>query len=766
MEPVKCFHIHIIGRVQGVGFRPHIYRLAKAYPFNGWISNTLNGVHLEAEGRFQIKELCDQIRRNAPPQARIEHISSKEIPLRHFKDFQILLSSTVGEADMELTPDFAICQDCRDDLISLSNRRKGYPFITCTNCGPRYSIIRKLPYDRHLTTMAGFQQCAFCQEEFYNPGDRRFYSQTNSCPACPVQLTLYDSNRKLLSRAQNDIIKVAAEGILTGKILAVKGIGGYLLCADATNLSVIRLLRERKKRPTKPFALMYPSLETAELDVWVNENLINNWFSPESPIVLCKLRNDYASGVRHEYIAPGLKRAGIMFPYAPVFVHMMQFIGKPIIATSGNISGSPIIYGDEEALDLLTQVADLVITNNREIVVPQDDSVIQYTEFAKQKIIIRRSRGLAPSVQLNVPDFKGNGLLAMGAMLKSAFGIKHMNRYYISQFLGDSATLESQYSFEKTLGHMMDLLGFSPEIILTDAHPDYPSTLLGREIANQKKIPLKNIQHHEAHSYAVLAENGLLNENGIVSVIWDGTGYGLDGQVWGGEIFEYSNFSHIRIGQWSYFPHILGDKMSLEPRISALCLAREVPEGKEILRKKFSKSEWLNYNKLLESSTLRTSSVGRMFDAIASLMDITDYNTYEGEAAMLLEAQATGYLDKQEDFNSHYEVQILDNGIFNTADIISGICTDKLNGIDTQQIAAKFHYSLVITLRRFMDKYKYGKVAFSGGVFQNNLLVDLIQKTFSGNKSVYFHDQLSPNDECIPFGQMIGYQISKKYRST
>jgi hydrogenase maturation protein HypF len=322
--------------------------------------------------------------------------------------------------------------------------------------------------------------------------------------------------------------------------------------------------------------------------------------------------------------------------------------------------------------------------------------------------------------------------------------------------------LESQISYETTLDHMMKLLSFSPSVVITDGHPDYPSSVLGKEMAIGMGVQQVKIQHHEAHSYAVLAENDLLNEDRVLSIIWDGTGYGDDGQVWGGEFFEYADYKHRRVGQWAYYPHILGDKMSLEPRISAFCLARNIEGAEPLLTDKFEVNAFNNYDKLLKKGYMQSSSVGRIFDGVSSLLDITDYNTYEGEAAMYLEALAITYLDKNMDFNDTYEISVSEMGVLKTTDLITGIVKDKLDGYDNGYIAAKFHLSLAHVILAFLHEFNYQKVVFSGGVFQNNLLVDLIYKTLSDKYSVYFHKDLSPNDECIPFGQLIAWQVLSK----
>ncbi len=756
---VNSYHIHIKGRVQGVGFRPFIYRLAQRFQIKGWVSNTLDGVHIEADNIQNIDIFCKTIKDGQPEQAKIDEIRIVEIPFRDFEDFSIIESKLEGTADMQLTPDFAMCQKCQQELNNPTNRRHQYPFITCTNCGPRYSIIRQLPYDRRFTSMSSIPACNTCIDEYEDPENRRFYSQTNSCPDCSIQLSLYNGEKEILTTEMDEILDIVSNAILSGRIVAIKGIGGYLLCADASSVEAILTLRTRKNRPSKPFALMYPDIDAARQDVVLNEKVISEWESPESPIILCKLKKDYKSDLKIDAIAPGLMKMGIMMPYAPLFAILMERINKPIIATSGNVSGSPIIYNDQEALEVLSEIADFILTNNREIVVPQDDSVVLYTDKFHQRIIIRRSRGMSPSFNTVHKFDQNKQVLAMGAMLKSTFGLTHQNRFYISQFLGDTSILESQISYEATLNHIMDLLNFKPSVVLRDSHPDYPSSLLGKEIAGKTGIPELKVQHHEAHSYAVLAENDLLIKEKVLSVVWDGTGFGTDGQIWGGEFFVYNGNQHKRLGQWEYFPHILGDKMSKEPRISALCLVEGRGVYEQAIKDKFNHDELNNYKLIIKKEGLHTSSVGRIFDGVSSLLGIIDYATYEGEAAMTLEALATEYLESHPGFNEKYYIDISEKGIIQTNDMISGIIDDKLNDIDPAHIALKFHISLVDVVRKFLIKFDIQKAVFSGGVFQNSLLVDLIFGTLNDKYSVYFHRDLSPNDECIPFGQIVAYQM-------
>jgi len=762
------YHIHILGRVQGVGFRPFIFREASRRNLKGWVSNTKDGAHIEVltKDLTQVKALCDFIKSSCPEQAIIEELKFWQVPFRNADSFEIKLSSNSGNTNITLTPDFAICDQCKQELEDPGNKRYLYPFITCTNCGPRFSIIKQIPYDRGNTTMDHFRMCSSCKNEYMNPMDRRFFSQTNSCSDCPVKITLFDSEGNQKKVSQSEIISFISTAILEGKIIAVKGIGGFLLMADATSASAMENLRKRKHRPSKPFALMYPDIETAEKDVYINTTIKQMWCSPESPIILCLMKDHLSSAIIPEIIAPGLNRIGIMIPYTPLFLLIMKGVNKPIVATSGNISGSPIIYEDEMALEYLSEIADYLLVNNRDIVMPQDDSVIQFSINYNHRIILRRSRGIAPGITLKgLKYYLGEPVLAMGAMLKSAFGMYHNGRFYISQYLGDTSTLESQESFEKTIKYMNRVLDFKPAIVLVDQHPDYPSTISGETIASEFDIPVLKIQHHEAHAYAVLAENNLLNKKDILCVIWDGTGMGKDHHIWGGEFFIYQDKKLNRSAHWSYFSHIAGDKMALEPRLSLLSFVHHVEYIQDIVKNKFTNQEWTNYTSIIQKNSIKTSSVGRLFDAVASLLGISDINSYEGESALYLESEAISFLIKNPGYDLYYDQLNNEFSQFDTYSLMREITNEYIHSnIDRSEIALKFHITLAKMIETYAKKQNIFDIAFSGGVFQNGLLIDLIYEIMDNKFNLYFHKELSPNDECISFGQLMYYYTSKNLK--
>ena len=762
---MSTWHVHIEGQVQGVGFRPFIFALAQEYGLKGWVNNTSDGVHVifNADKKVAL-EFTNKIVAQAPSLSQITTIRFFKIQQKFFDNFQIIQSNADGEPKLLLTPDFGLCENCREELHTIENRRFGYPFITCTNCGPRFSIINNLPYDRVNTKMDAFQMCPTCYKEYENPLDRRYYSQTNSCLDCSIELTLFDANQSVIAKQAEEIVDRVVAFWEVGRIVAIKGIGGYLLTCDASNKTTVLELRKRKHRPSKPFALMYPNVMSLK-DFSVENKVVHELKNHISPIVLLELNE--TTNILAE-IAPDLNRVGIMLSYTPLYDLLLNKFGKPIIATSGNISNSPIVYEDEKALNELSEIADFILVNNREIVVPQDDSVIQYSFFEKQKIILRRSRGLAPTyinADLKLPI---QSILAMGAMLKSTFSLLHQGNTYISQYLGDLEHFDTQQNYQYTIKHFLQLFNAQPEVILRDKHPEYPSSQYGEQLSIDRNIPVKEIQHHIAHFGAVMGEHNLIHsKEPILGVIWDGTGIGIDGQIWGGEFFKYEKYDYLRWCHFDYFDFILGNKMPKEPRISALSACWDVMGAEDFLKEKFSKTEWQIYKNLLKKeSRLQTSSVGRIFDAVASLLGIMDKQTYEGEAAMQLEAIATNYFKKHGlNFSSSYFMEGAHHYRIPTKSLMTNIIMDLQKGKRKDFIAAKFHYSLMNLIKVIANNLKIRNIAFSGGVFQNCLLVDLILHHLKANFELYFHEQLSPNDENISFGQLVCYQIEKQKES-
>lgn len=754
------FRIHIQGLVQGVGFRPFVYKLAKQFALKGWVNNTTDGVHIVFNSNKVNAELFyEELIRKAPALSRITHHFFSKIKSQKFDSFEIIESNEKADTVLMLTPDFAMCADCKAELHTSNNFRYQYPFITCTHCGPRYSIITSLPYDRPNTTMKDFEICEKCNAEYHDPENRRHYSQTNSCQKCGIKMEIYDAPANKLFSDNVSIIETVISGLNDGKIIAVKGIGGYLLLCDANNVETVKRLRERKHRPSKPFAVMFPGIEAIENITTLRKEEADSLQSFVSPIILLEVKGSCGEQICLKEIAPNLSTLGVMLPYTPLFKLILSGFKKPVVATSANNSDAPIIFKDDEALHSLFSVADFVVTNNREIVVPQDDSVIQFTKLSRQKITMRRSRGIAPSY-FNYTCKSDAVVLATGAMLKSSFTFVNKKYTYISQYLGSTDSFEAQEVYSKTVQHFFELFRKNPDVILTDKHPQYFSNQFSKKLAARLHVTSMEIQHHKAHFAAVLAENNLFSYTEkiadfgpVLGVIWDGTGLGDDGNVWGGEFFTCENNNMKRAAHFDYFPFILGDKMPKEPRISALATCADVPLADKFLSNKFSETEWKLYRKMITKSSLQCSSVGRIFDAVSSLLNLCDKQSFEGEAAMLLQEQASAYLTKNGwAFGESYFIG--NDNLVSTTSVMNQIVIDINRNKSSEFIAAKFHYSLVHLVEKIADNFKVKSIAFSGGVFLNSVLIDLLHFHLGKHFQLYFHKELSPNDENISFGQM------------
>ena len=756
---MTTFHIHIQGIVQGVGFRPYVYNLALSKGLLGWVNNSTDGVHIEINtDEVSAKAFLNSIIKNTPELAHITYFNIFKTKGKEFNKFEIIHSVSADENNVLLTPDFGLCPICKEEIHNPDNKRFKYPFTTCINCGPRFSIIKKLPYDRETTTMDHFEMCDSCQMEYTDPKNRRYYSQTNSCPDCSIELSLIKSDGDLISDGNStlsDVVSLWKEG----KIVAIKGIGGYLLTCDATNPEVIMLLRQRKNRPDKPLAVMYPNLKVLKKELKVSQVEQKEILSVNSPIVILDIIEQSNIIIDVDSVAPNLNCIGAMLPYTPLYELLLSDFGKPIIATSGNVSGSPIIFEDKQAQEELASIADYLLVNNRNIVVPQDDSVIRYSEQHEQRVIFRRSRGLSPAYinpELKVPPLN---IFAAGGGLKSTFSFTCFQNFYISQYLGNLENVITQNSYSKVAEHFFEIFNSKPDLVLADKHPLYYARHFAIELADNLSVPIHYFQHHQAHFAAVLGENNLLkSKDPILGIIWDGTGYGDDNNIWGGEFFEFKKGVIERITHYEYFDHIIGDKMAKEPRISALSLCNKIEPGIEILKPKFTRLEWHIYGVLLgKDSNLKTSSIGRLFDAVASLLGLIDVSSFEGQGGMFLEQCASSWYYKKNE--TIYPVYFTPDENSKISIDLEKIVNDILLGEAKEKIAAQFHLSLVEMIRYVAIKSKHKNLAFSGGVFQNSLLVDLIIENLQNDFKLYFHKQLSPNDENISFGQVMLYEI-------
>ena len=727
-----------------MGFRPFVYKMAQDFKVTGWVCNASDGVHIRFSANpSQAKDFYQSCLKEKPQLSVITSSDMIEVANEDFSEFQIK-DSLNARLDLSITPDFAICPNCLEELHDNSNRRKDYPFITCTQCGPRYSILKELPYDRPLTAMSSYTMCPDCNEEYHDPLDGRYYSQTNSCDACGVQLSFSDESGVISNnQAASEVISMAVQKLKEQSIVAVKGIGGFLLLCDAQSDETIRRLRARKQRPKKPFAILYPSIEEVRKGFSMSEEEKNLLMGAASPIVL--LEPNAHHDIPIEEVAPGLDRLGVMIPYAPILALIAREFGKPLIATSANVSGTPIVHGDDESR--LLELADYVLSNDRPIHYPQDDSVVQFTVLNKRSIILRRSRGLAPSVFTTIPNHRPD-TLALGAEMKGAFALSQSANTYVSQYLGNLGSYENQLQFQDVLGNFTRLVKADVQQIVVDQHPGYFCTQLGESMAAKNQMKLSKVQHHEAHFAAVLAENKLTEENGILGVIWDGTGQGNDGNIWGGEFFDYTNHEIKRIAHLRYSANLANDRMAVDNRLAALSFSG--PTFCQYLEEAFDLQEWEFYTKSVLQPSLQSSSMGRLFDAIAFLSGISEKNSYEGQAAILLEQEARRFLSKSSQVAPY--PFLFEGGQISLEPAKSEIFGDRDRGFEG--IAARFHFTLVDVIRSVAEKGDYQKIAFSGGVFQNSLLVDLILTGLGKDFQLHFHRELSPNDENIAFGQL------------
>ncbi len=692
----------------------------------------------------------DKIVKEPPPLAMIKQHNIIEVEKILFKDFEIIKTKKGDKLNLALTPDFGLCVVCREEISDANNRRYLYPFTTCVNCGPRWAITKTFPFERNNTSMNDFEMCNTCQKEYEDPLNRRFHSQTNTCNSCGIQLVLENADGEVLEIKRKSFFKKISELLKEGNIVAIKNTGGYLLCCDAANEEVIARLRHLKRRPKKPFAVLYPNLELLEQQLKLNPVEINDLSSTERPIVIVSNVN-FKGNLALEQLAPGLRQLGVMLPYTGLLQLLCDELKQPIVATSGNFHGSPILSQKEKAKELISGIADYFVHHNLPIINPQDDSVVKYSFKSSQKVMFRRSRGYAP----NFFEFSSQGnekILAMGSHLKSTLAFIPKDYLYISQYIGNLDHFDVFQRFVQTTAGLMKIFEQQPGVILVDKHPGYLSTQYGKELSDKYVADKWYVQHHKAHFASVLGECDLFkSEDPVLGVVWDGTGYGEDHQIWGGEFFIYQANSIERLTHFDYFNWLAGDKMSQEPRLSFLSLADH--NAKEVLNKKFSQSELGIYNTLKKTNKLKTSSVGRLFDAVASLLNICDVNTYEGEAAILLENIV---LNIDLELCKAY-CSVGDALRIPTEDLWENLYADFLKGVKKETIISNFLFTLATIILEIAKREKYKKIAFSGGVFQNTSLIDMI-KEMSGNQfQLYFNRNLAPNDENISYGQIMYY---------
>lgn len=747
--------VQVEGTVQGVGFRPYVYRLARLLTLSGWVENSGRGVTIEVEGDGEhVAEFLRRLPLEIPPQASIASVGHCDAPVRMAADFVIRQSAESGPKTTQVVPDLATCPDCDRDIHDPGNRRFRYPFTNCTNCGPRYSIIEALPYDRSNTSMKHFAMCPACRAEYDDPSDRRFHAQPNACPVCGPHLALWSESGQTLATRDGALTKTAA-AIREGQIVAVKGLGGFHLLVDARNDIAVRRLRERKLRAEKPFALMYPTLDAIAEDCVMAPEERSILESAAAPIMLLRTRSERGSAIS-EMVAPGNPYLGVMRPYTPLHILLLEELGCPVVATSGNRSDEPIVTDERDALRRLHGIADLFLVHDRPIIRPVDDSVV--TIMSGREVILRRARGYAPmTMALSRPIPPAT---AMGAQLKNTVAVGMGTRIWISQHIGDLETPESLDSFRHTKDALARLHEVSPAVAVCDQHPEYIST----KEAMAGGLPVHGVQHHHAHILACLADNEA--EGPVLGIAWDGTGYGTDQTIWGGEFLEVTGSRFVRRATFLPFRLPGGDAAIREPRRSALG-ALAVTLG----------TEWLHHDDLapvasfakVESATIQcmlsnginapiTTSVGRLFDAVASLLGVCQRASFEGQAAMMLEhAIGDTASERTYPFAMIQGADALGAPVLmlDWRPMIIAITRDAGRGGRIGEIASAFHNTLVEMALRVIGRLEAKRVALSGGCFQNRYLTErMIRRLRDSGVEVLWHRRIPPNDGGIAVGQL------------
>lgn len=740
--------VYARGAVQGVGFRPTVYRVATGLRLRGFVTNSPAGVEIDVEGDDDdVDAFVPALLANRPPRAVIQGLETRRLDVAGYVDFAVRETNVAGAATTLVLPDIAPCEDCLREMNDPRDRRYRYPFINCTNCGPRFTIIRSLPYDRERTTMARFAMCRHCQSEYDDPTDRRFHAQPNACDACGPQLSWRDAHGARLTGG-DAALQAAVIALREGRMVAVKGIGGFHLMCDARSEAAVRALRRRKRREEKPFAVMAPDLAAARLlcDIGpADEALLR---SPEAPIVLLRRRND---AVLATSIAPGNPDLGIVLPYAPLQHLLMQALRFPVVATSGNLTDEPIVTDDDEAPHRLRGIAEFFLGHDRPITRYADDSIARIV--AGRPMLLRRARGYAP---LPLAREEGaDSILAVGAHLKSTIAFAVDGQLMLSHHLGDLETPEALAGFESAIADLPGLYAFHADVIAHDLHPDYASSRFAESLAAGSI----GVQHHVAHALACMTDNELSGD--ALAVAWDGTGLGTDGTIWGGEFFRMRGAEFERVAHLRTFPLAGGDAAAREPRRSALGLLHEARGAgvfdDEVLWKRlgFTSIEVALLRGMLQSGAgvARASSAGRLFDGVAALLGLRQRSGFEGQAAMELEfaADDAGHEESKE---TDYAFT-LDGPSVNWAPMIDALLADRAAGTAIGTIARRFHETLAAMIVAVARREKLERVCLTGGCFQNLRLAETtIARLRAAGFKPYWHQRVPPNDGGIALGQL------------
>lgn len=755
---IRMAKMGIRGVVQGVGFRPFVYQLATSLGLRGCVYNTSGDVRIEVEGPGEtIRVFISQLRLQAPPLARIEEINCEYSIPQGFEGFEIKESLSEDGLYQRLSPDIATCPPCKEELFDPHNRRHQYPFTNCTNCGPRLTIIRDIPYDRPNTTMRSFRMCPECQKEYDDPYDRRFHAQPNCCPNCGPKLEITDHQGRVLP-SQSPVSKGAAL-LRMGKIIALKGIGGFLLACDATREEAVERLRQRKKRPFKPFAVMMPDMEEIKKICSVTYEEEEALASSKAPIVLLGLKH---KNLIAPNVSPNLNYLGVMLPYNPLHHLLMREVGLPLVMTSGNLSEEPIVKDNDEALERLSSIADFFLLHDRDIYARCDDSV---TMVEKSELrVIRRARGYAPDPI--IMPFSAEEVLACGAEIKNTFCFTKDQYAFLSQHIGDMENLETLRHFEIMLDLYRKLFRLNPRIVAHDMHPDYLPTRYARDLKEKDDtLRLVPVQHHQAHIISCMVENRI--QPPVLGVAFDGTGYGEDGTIWGSEFLLITDYHEMRrLGHLECVPLPGGDLAVRKPYRMAISyllslLGTESLSGKWRFLEDVREMEISLIKKQIKKGihSPMTSSAGRLFDGVSALIGVRNRIDYEGQAAIELE-MICGDTDRQyEPYPFHIA---LEGGewIIRLRDLFSGILLDLTRGIPQAEISGRFHHTVAIMIaqmcRTLSSLTGTSRVALSGGVFQNRFLLRLARASLEKEGlEVITHREVPCNDGGISLGQAV-----------
>ncbi len=836
IPPLRRVAVTVRGVVQGVGFRPFVYNSARDRGLVGWVRNEADMVRIEAQGEpAALEAFVDAIRHSPPPQARVDAVEVEEIGIQDFSEFEICMSEGTSPPRPTIPADLATCDECLAEIRDPSQRRYNYPFTNCTRCGPRWSIIERLPYDRPRTSMAGFAMCPDCQAEYDNPADRRFHAQPIACPRCGPMLQLLDPAGRETAAGQA-AFDATVQLLLAGKIVALKGLGGFQLLVDATSAEAVARLRQRKRRPDRPFAVMLPTLDDVRKHCRVSEEEARELSSHRSPIVLLRRIQYEAANVSHSTInirqstipsplsslpsplpgvAPGNPYLGVMLPYTPLHHLLMMAVGRPLVCTSGNLSEDPMAIAIEDAVERLGPIADALLTHNRPIVRPVDDSIVRVTLDGPQ--MLRRARGYAPlpidlvgtgpffgektchreqtsaeNMDLSPSPASSPAILAVGGHLKNTVALlldeTHREKnsreltaparqVVMSAHVGDLDSVLSIKVFRRAIDDLLEFFQTTPGAVVCDLHPDYASTRRAEQLAARWAVPLVRVQHHHAHVAACMAEHGL--QGPVLGLSWDGTGYGPDGTVWGGEMLVCEGAEYRRAGHLRTFALPGGDRASREPRRSALGLLFEIfgEQARQYAAQWFRPKEIDTLLSMLTRgvNSPHTSSMGRLFDAVAAICGLPPVISFEGQAAMSLEFAAdqgtvpifvsakmglpplTPNENEQDAYPFPVEHRDGQPLVADWEPLIHGVLADRGAGVPVSHISARFHNALAEMALEIAASAAPGlPIVLSGGCFQNALLTERVQSRLSQSGFlVYTHKRVPPGDGGIALGQVL-----------